>query len=123
MSAQQHATLARTGGSGRFSDAVYAMSVWLDGQKIGEPIALDWGIKANIEVVTAGRVRPLEIHYFTGDAVEPFKRQARALLAGATRVYLVLWAGGVPATLTGLPAASILKSSGVAHISTESRET
>ena len=33
------------------------------------------------------------------------------------------WSGGVPATLTGLPAASILKSSGVAHISTESRET
>lgn len=93
VSAQQHATLARTGGSGRFSDAVYAMSTWLDGQRIGEPIALDWGIKANIEVVTAGRVRPLEIHYFTGDAVEPFKLQARALLADPARVYIVLWSG------------------------------
>ena len=93
VSAQQHATLARTGGSGRFSDAVYAISTWLDGQRIGEPIALDWGIKANIEVVTAGRVRPLEIHYFTGDAVEPFKLQARALLADPARVYIVLWSG------------------------------
>ncbi|MEO6063754.1 MAG: glycosyltransferase family 39 protein [Thermoflexales bacterium] len=93
VSEQQHASLARTGGSGRFSDAVYAMSAWLDGQRISEPIALDWGIRANIEVVTAGRVRPLEIHYFTGDAVEPFKQQARALLADPTRVYILLWSG------------------------------
>jgi len=93
VSEQQHASLARTGGSGRFSDAVYAMSAWLDGQRISEPIALDWGIRANIEVVTSGRVRPLEIHYFTGDAVEPFKQQARAFLTDPTRVYIVLWAG------------------------------
>ncbi len=97
VSEQHHLTLARTGGSGRFSDAVYALSGWLDAQGVREPVALDWGIMANVEVVTGGRVRPVEIHYFTSEASEPFKQQARLYLADPARYYVVLWGGDATA--------------------------
>lgn len=97
VSERHHATLARTGGSGRFSDAVYALSAWLDAKGARTPVALDWGIQANVEVVTAGRVRPVEAHYFTGDLVEPLKAQVRALLPDPTQLYIVLWGGDATA--------------------------
>ncbi|HEY3340395.1 MAG TPA: glycosyltransferase family 39 protein, partial [Anaerolineae bacterium] len=45
---QQHTTLTRTGGSGRFSDAVYKLATHLDTEHIAAPIALDWGIEKSV---------------------------------------------------------------------------
>lgn len=97
VSEQHHATLARTGGSGRFSDAVYALSGWLDAKGVRAPVALDWGIQANVEVVTGGRVRPVEAHYFTADLVDPLRAQIRTLLANPDQMYIVLWGGDATA--------------------------
>lgn len=88
---QHHQTLARTGGSGRFSDAVYKLAGWLDAQRIAQPIALDWGIERNVRVLTADRVRPIEIFGFTPEPDEGFRQRALAALQDPERYYIVLW--------------------------------
>jgi 4-amino-4-deoxy-L-arabinose transferase-like glycosyltransferase len=91
VSQQHHATLAETGGSGRFSDAVYKLAAYLDAQGIAQPVALDWGIEKNVRVLTADRVRPVEIFGFTPEPGAAFEEQARALLRDPSRRYVVLW--------------------------------
>ncbi len=91
VSAQHHATLARTGGSGRFSDAVYKLARWLDEQGITQPIALDWGIERNVRVLTADRVRPVEIFGYAPEADEGFRQRALSALQDPERYYIVLW--------------------------------
>jgi hypothetical protein len=88
---QHHAKLAETGGSGRFSDAVYKIADYLDQEKIAQPIALDWGIEKQIRMMTADRVRPLEIFGFTPEPDDAFRARARELLKDPTRSYIVLW--------------------------------
>jgi hypothetical protein len=88
---QHHAKLAETGGSGRFSDAVYKIADYLDREKIAQPIALDWGIEKQIRMMTADRVRPLEIFGFTPEPDDAFRARARELLKDPTRSYIVLW--------------------------------
>ncbi|MDW8293511.1 MAG: hypothetical protein RML84_10510 [Anaerolineae bacterium] len=91
VSEQHHATLARTGGSGRFSDAVYKLARWLDENRIARPIALDWGIERNVRVLTADRVRPVEIFGFTPEADEGFRQRALSALQNPEHYYIVLW--------------------------------
>ncbi len=91
---QHHNKLAETGGSGRFSDAVYKVADYLDAAHATEPVALDWGIEKQIRVLTADRVRPLEIFGYTPDptvADDAFRERARALLQDENRRYIVLW--------------------------------
>ncbi|BCX06042.1 MAG: hypothetical protein KatS3mg053_3980 [Candidatus Roseilinea sp.] len=88
---QHHATLARTGGSGRFSDAIYKLADWLDANGVHEPVALDWGIEKNLRVLTADRVRPVEIFGFSEQADEGFRRRAAEMLQDPDRRYIVLW--------------------------------
>ena len=88
-----HAALAQTGGSGRFSDAVYALAGYLDQNAITQPIALDWGIQANVEVLTGGRVRPIEIFGFTPQPDDAFRARAREALANPSNTYVLLWGG------------------------------
>ncbi len=91
VSRQHHATLAETGGSGRFSDAVYKLAAHFDAQGVAEPIALDWGIERNVRVLTADRVRPVEVFGFTPQPDAAFEQRARELLADLSRQYVVLW--------------------------------
>ncbi len=91
VSEQHHATLARTGGSGRFSDAVYKLATWLDANDVHQPVALDWGIEKNVRVLTADRVRPVEIFGFSAQADEGFRQRATEMLQDPTRRYIVLW--------------------------------
>lgn len=91
VSQQHHAKLAETGGSGRFSDAVYALAEHLDAQKIAAPIALDWGIEKTVRVLTADRVRPEEIFGFNPEPDETFMRRCRELLTDPEQHYIVLW--------------------------------
>ncbi len=86
-----HATLAQTGGSGRFSDAVYRLTDWLDRNGITAPIALDWGIQKSVRVLTADRVRPIEIFGHTPQADEGFRLRAREYLQNPEHYYIVLW--------------------------------
>lgn len=88
---QHHQTLARTGGAGRFSDAVYKLANWLDANRIAQPIALDWGIERNVRVLTADRVRPVEIFGFSPEPDEGFRQRALAALQDPEHYYIVLW--------------------------------
>ncbi len=88
---QHHVTLAKTGGSGRFSDAVYSVARYLDEQHTTQPIALDWGIEKQIRLLTNDRVRPLEIFGYTPDPDDAFRARARELLRDPSRSYIVLW--------------------------------
>lgn len=88
---QHHATLARTGGSGRFSDAIYKLADWLDANGVNQPVALDWGIEKNLRVLTADRVRPVEIFGFSEQADEGFRQRAAEMLQDPNRRYIVLW--------------------------------
>jgi 4-amino-4-deoxy-L-arabinose transferase-like glycosyltransferase len=91
VSEQHHATLTRTGGSGRFSDAVYKLATHLDTEHIDAPIALDWGIEKSVRVLTADRVRPEEIFGFSAQPDDTFKQQVQELLRDPSRQYIVLW--------------------------------
>ncbi len=88
---QHHATLARTGGTGRFSDAIYKLADWLDANEVHQPVALDWGIEKNLRVLTADRVRPVEIFGFSEQADEGFRQRAVEMLQDPNRRYIVLW--------------------------------
>ncbi len=88
---QHHFTLAKTGGSGRFSDAVYSVARYLDQQHAAQPIALDWGIEKQIRLLTDDRVRPLEIFGYTPEPDDAFRARARELLRDPSRSYIVLW--------------------------------
>jgi hypothetical protein len=91
VSAQHHAMLAQSGGSGRFSDAIYKLAGWLDANKVSQPVALDWGIEKNVRVLTGDRVRPLEIFGYAPEADEAFRQRAREALQDPERQYIVLW--------------------------------
>ncbi len=88
---QHHATLLRTGGSGRFSDAVYKLADWLAANRIHQPIALDWGIAKNVRVLTADRVRPVEIFGYSAEADDTFRQRIIEALSDPGRHYIVLW--------------------------------
>jgi len=88
---QHHATLLRTGGSGRFSDAIYKLADWLTLSQIEQPIALDWGIEKNVRVLTANRVRPVEVFGYSAEADEAFRQRVRDALADPEQYYIVLW--------------------------------
>ena len=91
VNSQHHRVLSETGGTGRFSDAIYKLAEHLDQQKISQPIALDWGIEKQVRVLTADRVRPLEVFGYSAQADDGFRARARELLQDPTRRYIVLW--------------------------------
>lgn len=88
---QHHATLLRTGGSGRFSDAVYKLTDWLEAHQIHQPIALDWGIAKNVRVLTADRVQPVEVFGYSAEADDTFRQRIAEALNEPQRHYIVLW--------------------------------
>jgi len=63
--AQYHEALVRTGGHRGHSDAVYKLASHLDESGVPAPLAMDWGIRAPLQLVTAGRVRPVEVFGYT----------------------------------------------------------
>lgn len=58
---QYHRALARTGGLGGHTAAIYRLAEVLQGAPHAQPLALDWGIAAPVEFLTQGQVRPLEV--------------------------------------------------------------
>jgi hypothetical protein len=88
---QHHTTLQRTGGSGRFSDAIYKLADWLAANQINQPIALDWGIAKNVRVLTNDRVRPVEIFGYSAKADDAFRQRIAEALNEPEQHYIVLW--------------------------------
>lgn len=59
-----HDALRRTGGLAAHSDAVYRLAGWLEERGVDDPIALDWGLRNSVLVLTDGRVVPVEIFMY-----------------------------------------------------------
>jgi len=55
--------LSMTGGKGYHTDAIYELSDYLDENNVSRPVALTWGFKYNTNIITQGRVDPLELHF------------------------------------------------------------
>lgn len=62
-----HQALADTGGLVAHSDAIYALAYTLETKKYYNPIALDWGIAASLEVATGGKLQPDELFLYAKD--------------------------------------------------------
>jgi hypothetical protein len=55
-----HRTLAATGGNGIYSDAIYQLADDLDRPGGPPVVAMDWGFARNLQLLTAGRVEPVQ---------------------------------------------------------------
>jgi len=58
--ARHHQDLARTGGTGHFSDAISDLAADMMASPPGRLIALDWGFKRNLQFLSEGRLNPEE---------------------------------------------------------------
>lgn len=90
-SLRYHQALARSGGLATHSDAVGRLAQWLDARDAQQPLALDWGIDAQVRYLTANRVRPLEIFgYERLDGPDAgFADRAEQFLGDPARLFLV----------------------------------
>jgi len=67
-----HRILAVSGGYAAHSDAIYDLANYLDSESFTAPVALDWGIDAPVQFLTAGRVNPIDVFgYARIDAPDP----------------------------------------------------
>jgi hypothetical protein len=85
-----HRSLARSGGLGDHSDAVYHLEYWLEIHGKRQPLALDWGISAPVFLLSRGEIAPEEIFGYenlkSGDAA--LRVRIAPYLQDARRVYL-----------------------------------
>ena len=58
---QYHRSLAKSGGLGDHSDAIYHLAYWLQTHGKTSPPALDWGMSAPVFLLTKGQVAPQDI--------------------------------------------------------------
>ncbi|HEY64352.1 MAG TPA: hypothetical protein G4O02_07240 [Caldilineae bacterium] len=85
-----HRALAVTGGHSSHSDAIYELAEYLDGEADSPIVALDWGMDAPVQFLTAGRVDPVELFgYERLDAPDPgFQGRLAPYLAQPGTLYL-----------------------------------
>jgi hypothetical protein len=85
-----HRALAATGGHGSHSNAIYALAGHLDQAKFTAPVALDWGLDAQVRFLTAGRVQPIEVFgYDSLDAPDlGYAERMNKLLDNPNTLYL-----------------------------------
>jgi len=85
---QYHQALRRSGGYGARTSAIVRLAAYLDEHKIAAPVALDWGIKPNVQLLTLGRVNPVEIFGFDWQPDPGFAQRVETYLANPDTVYL-----------------------------------
>jgi hypothetical protein len=83
-----HRVLTASGGLSAHSDASYALAEYLDRQGYAAPLALDWGISAQVEFLTAGRVRPIEVFGYGWEVDPAFAERLAPFLASPDSVYI-----------------------------------
>jgi hypothetical protein len=76
-SVRYHAALAQSGGLADHSDASYHLAYHLQYNGMGAPVALDWGIDANVRYLTRGAVTPIEIFGYASPAAPDEQFDAR----------------------------------------------
>ncbi len=93
VTAHYHQVLARTGGRTSFSSSIYQLADYLDAPhqepfNFRRPYALDWGMKYNVELLTAGRVQPQEIYGQGRVLSSDFGATVERLIADPNAVFL-----------------------------------
>ncbi|MHB1294534.1 MAG: glycosyltransferase family 39 protein [Anaerolineae bacterium] len=83
-----HADLARSGGLGAYSDAIYALATDLDQPSALQPVALDWGFRRNLQLLTQGRVNPEEGYDYTQTPGDIFRAYINRRVTEAPALYL-----------------------------------
>jgi hypothetical protein len=75
--ARHHRALAQTGGIGHFSDAINILAADLESSQPDRLIALDWGFKRNLQLLSAGRLSPEEWFAYgpPGEEIETYLEQ------------------------------------------------
>lgn len=94
-----HQTLTRSGGKSSFSDRIYELAAFLtrkqsDGYDYQHPYALDWGMKYNIQLLTAGRSNPQEIYGQSRSAPPDYRTTLQQLFQNPNNLYLAHRADG-----------------------------
>jgi hypothetical protein len=84
-----HQALARSGGEGPHTDAVYRLKDYLLAQG-GEPMAaLDWGFGPQIDMLTGGRVVPAEVFGYDWEPDPGFAARVTAVVESAPSVLVI----------------------------------
>ena len=83
------AELERSRGLSRFSDAIYKLADWLDQRRYATVYAVDWGIQKNVQLLTEGRVNPVEIFSFPGEAPEAFVQRLEKAFNDPSAVFIL----------------------------------
>ena len=83
-----HQALARSGGLAGHTSAIYDLAAGLDARGLAAPVAMDWGMAAQVEFLTAGRVRPVEIFGYDWNVDEAFGQRLRSFLDNPDSVYI-----------------------------------
>jgi 4-amino-4-deoxy-L-arabinose transferase-like glycosyltransferase len=84
-----HRDLAAGGGRSTFSDAVYSLSSYLDGiEPDPKVVAMDWGFKRPIQLLTSERVNPVEAYGYSEEPTPEFYAGLRELLRDPNTIYL-----------------------------------
>lgn len=84
-----HSFFARTGGRGHWSDAIYALADDLKRDYADRPIiAMDWGFRRNVNLLTLDAVEPAERFGYTPQPDAQFLDVAAVLLRDPSTVYL-----------------------------------
>ena len=85
---QYRAALLQSGGLRGHSDAINRLASFLDESGIPQPLAMDWGMKYNIELLTQGRVQPAEVFQYAAEPDAHFHQWLRQTLQQSERFYL-----------------------------------
>ncbi|HEX8229167.1 MAG TPA: hypothetical protein VF826_07620, partial [Chloroflexia bacterium] len=84
-----HRDLALGGGRSTFSDAVYSLSSYLDGlEPDPKVVAMDWGFKRPVQLLTGERVNPVEAYGYSAEPTPEFYAGLRELLRDPNTIYL-----------------------------------
>lgn len=87
--ARIHAFVTETGGRRLWSAAIYPLADLLETRYAGStPIAMDWGFRRSIELLTLGRVMPREVFDFAPAPSPRFADVSAVLLREPGNVYL-----------------------------------
>jgi hypothetical protein len=75
-----HRILSQTGGVGFFSDAINSLAQDLEQPGTPQPLAMDWGFRRNLQVLTQDRVDPLEWFTYSTPPGPEFEGYMRELI-------------------------------------------
>ncbi len=85
---QYHVALGETGGWMAHSDGVYRLAQALEQRGDRQPLAMDWGIKSSVQLLTQGRVNPQEVFEYQPEPDQTFFDLTYKAMQDTRRIYV-----------------------------------